>query len=43
MESHATEVKKVFRTELAGRPLVVEIGQLAQQANGSAWCATAIR
>ncbi|HEX6990072.1 MAG TPA: polyribonucleotide nucleotidyltransferase [Bacillota bacterium] len=28
--------KKVYRTELAGRPLAVELGQLALQANGSA-------
>ena len=28
--------KKVYRTELAGRPLVVELGEMALQANGSA-------
>ncbi|ULG72929.1 polyribonucleotide nucleotidyltransferase [Macrococcus brunensis] len=28
--------KKVFTTEWAGRPLTVEVGQLAKQANGSA-------
>ncbi|GAB6875734.1 polyribonucleotide nucleotidyltransferase [Thermaerobacter litoralis] len=36
METPTGDIKQVFRTELAGRPLVVEIGQLAQQANGSA-------
>jgi polyribonucleotide nucleotidyltransferase len=40
MEQNATEVggpaaRRVFRTELAGRPLVAEIGAVARQANGS--------
>lgn len=29
-------MKQVFQTELAGKPLIVEIGQLAKQANGAA-------
>ena len=29
-------MKKVFNFEVAGRPITVEIGQLAQLANGSA-------
>ena len=28
---------KVFSTELAGRPLTIEFGKYAQQANGSAF------
>ena len=27
---------KSFKTELAGRPLIVEVGEVAQQAKGSA-------
>ena len=29
-------MEKIFRTEIAGRPLVVETGKIAQFANGSA-------
>lgn len=29
-------MKRVFKTEVAGRPLVIEVGQLAQLSNGSA-------
>ncbi|MGL4662223.1 MAG: polyribonucleotide nucleotidyltransferase [Culicoidibacterales bacterium] len=28
--------KQIFQTELAGKPLIVEVGQLAKQANGAA-------
>jgi polyribonucleotide nucleotidyltransferase len=35
-EKRRKDMKKVFNSEVAGRPLSVEVGQLAQLANGSA-------
>lgn len=31
-----SQTKQTFSTELGGRPLTIEIGQLAKQANGAA-------
>ena len=34
-DTYMSQEKKVFKTEWAGRPLIIETGQLAKQANGA--------